>query len=138
MSNSCAPEQKDKKQYIEEIGQELVKANGKKEYYTPEEVKKAHKKGNYYTDFSCWGMSTFCSHSDFDNYHQSTGEVCDYREMKAEMISGVSMNSISDLLTLPDFDIDMSWLELGDMGDAFGNVLEGIGTFFSAIGDILD
>lgn len=138
MNKTCPPAPSDKKKYIEEIGKELIKANGKKEFYSPDEVKKAHKKESYYTDFSCWGMSTFCSHQDFDNHHQLTGEVCNYSEMKAEMISGVSSNSVTDLLTLPDFDIDMSWLELGDFGDTVGTVMEGIGSFFSGLADFFE
>ena len=138
MANSCSPPPVDKKKYIEDLGQELVLANGKKEYYSPEEVKKAHKMNKHYVDFHCWGMSTYCSHSDFDEYHQSSGENCDYVEMKAEMLGGISTSDSSDLLSLPDFDIDMSWLELSSIGDTFEPVLDGIGTFFSALLEVID
>lgn len=134
MGMSCAPAPTNKKKYISDIGKVLVEENGKKKYYTPEEVKKAHKKSMWYDlfDFSCWAMSTFSSHSDFDRYHAETGEVCDYVEMKTEMLSGLSVSSATDWTEIPDIDIDASWL---DFGDVFEGLLEGIGEF---IGGILD
>lgn len=106
------------------IGKILVNDYGKKKYYKPEEVTKSHKKSKWYdgVDFSCWGMSTFSSHTDFDKYHEETGEVCDYTEMKSEMLSGLSVSSNTDLFDIPNIDIDASWLD-------FGDVFEGIGEF---------
>lgn len=122
----------DKRGYIKDLGTILVKDFGKKKYYEPKEVKQAHKKSNWSSfDFSCWGMSTFSSHSDFDNYHKETGEVCDYVAMKAEMLDGISTSDIN-LSSLTDFDWDTSWLDLGEL---FGNILGGIGEFFSSIAD---
>ena len=77
-------------------------------------------------------MCTFSSHSDFDAYHELTGEVCDYVGMKTEMLSGLAMSSSSEWLTIPDLDIDASWL---DFGETFGGILEGIGEFISGIFD---
>lgn len=127
MSNNCTNIPENKKQYIEDIGKILVKDYGKKKYYKPEEVKKSHRKSNWYEglDFSCWSMSVYSSHDDFDTYHQSTGESCDYTEMKAEMLSGISSTDI-DILSLSDVNLDASWLDLSA-------VFEGIGDFFSAI-----
>lgn len=136
MGISCATAPHHKKEYISDIGKILVKDYGKKEYYKPEEVKKAHRKSKWYDglDFSCWGMSTFCSHSDFDKYHKETGEVCDYAEMKSEMLSGLSLtaNSDTEWFNLPNIDIDASWL---DFGDVFGGIFEGIGDFVEGIVD---
>ncbi len=68
MGISCAPPPSNKKEYISDLAKILVESNGKKEYYKPVEVKEAHKKSKWYDglDFSCWGMSTFSSHKDFD------------------------------------------------------------------------
>ena len=134
MKNSCAPSPANKKEYISDIGKILVEENGKKKYYKPEEVKNAHRKSKWYDglDFSCWAMSTFSSHSDFDSYHESTGEVCDYTEMKSEMLSGLSISSTADWTEIADLNIDASWL---DFGDVFGGILEGIGGFIGAIFD---
>lgn len=38
--------QADKKVYVQEVGEILVKTHGKKKYYSPEEVKKLHRKAN--------------------------------------------------------------------------------------------
>ena len=134
MGNSCAPAPINKKEYITDIGKILVQEHGKKKYYKPEEVKKAHRKSKWYDvlDFSCWGMSTFSSHSDFDKYHQNTGEICNYVEMKTEMLSGLSISSTADWTEIPDLDIDVSWL---DFGDIFEGVFEGIGEIISGIID---
>jgi len=134
MKNTCAPAPTDKKQYIKDIGKILVEENGKKKYYKPEEVKKAHRKSKWYDglDFSCWGMSTFSSHSDFDKHHEETGEICDYADMKTEMLSGLSVSPNTDWTEIPDIDIDSSWL---DFGDVFDGLLEGIGDFIGGIFD---
>ncbi|MGV4413291.1 hypothetical protein [Chryseobacterium sp. T1] len=136
MGLSCSPAPKNKKEYISDIGKILVKDYGKKKFYKPEEVKKAHNKSKWYNglDFSCWGMSTFSSHSDFDKYHQEIGEECDYSEMKPEMLSGLSIsaNSNIDWFEIPGMDIDASWL---DFGDVFGEIFNGIGEFIGGIFD---
>ena len=134
MSVSCPPSPKNKKEYVSELGKILIKEYGKKKYYKPEEVKKAHKKTKWYDglDFGCWGMSTYSSHSDFDRYHDQTGEVCNYAEMKTEMLQGLSMNDGSNWIDISSFDIDTSWL---DFGEVFGAILEGIGDIVSGIFD---
>lgn len=134
MEKSCAPAPINKKEYVSDIGKILVKEHGKKNYYKPEEVKKAHQKSKWYQglDFSCWAMSTYSSHSDFDRYHEETGELCNYVEMKGEMLSGLSFSPTTDWIDIPDFDIDASWL---DFGSVFEGIFEGIGDFIGGIFD---
>lgn len=134
MNNSCTPAPEKKREYITDIGKILVRDNGKKKYYKPEEVKKAHKKSRWYdyADFSCWAMSSFSSHEDFDSYHEQTGETCDYVEMKTEMLGGLSVSPNPDWRTIPETDIDASWL---DFGDTFDGIFEGIGDFVGGIFD---
>ena len=136
MELKCPPAPPNKKEYITDIGKILVKEHGKKKYYKPEEVKKASKKSKHYDasgiDWHCWAMCTFSSHSDFDAYHELTGEVCDYVGMKTEMLSGLATNTSADWLTIQDLDIDASWL---DFGDIFGGIIEGIGEFIGGIFD---
>ena len=136
MKNTCNPAPTDKKQYIKDIGKILVEENGKKKYYKPEEVEKAHNKSKWYDglDFSCWAMSTFSSHSDFDTHHEKNGEICDYAEMKTEMLSGLSASPTSDWTEIPDIDIDASWL---DFGDIFEGIFDGIGSLIAGILDNL-
>jgi hypothetical protein len=102
-----------------------------KEFYKPEDVKKAHKKSKWFKnldglDFSCWAMYSFTSHIDSDKYHEQKGEVCNYGYMKAEILCGLSGNSILNLTEIPDLNIDASWLN-------FGDVFEGFGKFISVI-----
>lgn len=133
MSASCPPPPTNKKEYLSDIGQILVKDYGKKKHYTPEEVKKAHKKSkwNNGVDFSCWGMCTFSSQEDFTRYHQHTGETCDYAEMKIQMLQGLS---VSDSLTGNGIhvDSDTSWWDIGVVFDA---IVDGLGNLISGIGD---
>ena len=134
MKNSCVPAPTNKREYISDIGKILVRDYGKKKYYKPKEVKKAHRKSKWFDilDFSCWGMSTFSSREDFDYYHEESGEICDYTEMKAEMLSGLSISSTTNWADIPDLNIDASWL---DFGDIFDSIFEGIGEFISGIFD---
>ena len=101
---------------------------GKKKFYKPEEVKKAHQKSKWYDglDFSCWGMSAYSSHQEFDRYHLEIGEICNYTDMKSTILEGVSMDSSFDLTELSNVDLDASWLDLG-------SIFDGLGEFFSAI-----
>lgn len=136
MNFVCPPAPLEKRKYISDLGKILVTDYGKKKYYKPKEVKKAHKKSEWSGyDFSCWGMSTYSSHADFDEYHQATGEICDYTSMKAEMLEGISIVDTVHLIDLPDINLDASWL---DIGEILGGLLEGIGEFFSSIADGLD
>ncbi len=137
MHKNCPPSPTDKKKYISDLGKILVEEHGKKKYYLPEDVKKAHKKSTWndtidFIDFSCWAMSTFSSHEEFDNYHAANGEACDYVAMKTEMLSGLSTTAPADWTTIPNLDLDASWL---DFGDTFEGIFEGIGDFVFAIFD---
>ena len=137
MGMSCAPAPINKKEYITDIGKILVEDNGKKKFYKPEEVKKAHRKSKWYDgihiiDFSCWAINIFSSHLDFDKYHEATGEICDYVEMKTEMLSGLSVSTTADWIDIPNIDFDASWL---DFGDIFDGLFEGIGEFIGGIFD---
>ena len=125
MSETCSKSPENKKQYISELGQILITDFGKKEFYKPEEVHKAHKKSSYSGyDFNCWGSAVFSEHSEFDKYHEQTGEICDYASMKTEMLVGISDSDSTSWFGLPDFDIDLSWLDLSEIG--FGVILESI------------
>lgn len=131
MNTSYAPVPTNKKEYIIEIGKILVKENGKKKYYKPQEVKKAHQNSSWVDviDFSCWAMSTFSSHSDFDVYHIESREICNYVEMKSEMLSDFSNSSVVDWTQITEIEIDASWLD-------FGDIFEGLGEFIGGIIDI--
>ena len=132
MSYTCEPSPINKKEYITDIGKILVDDYGKKAFYKQEEVKKAHNKSKWYhgLDFSCWGMSTFSSHSDFDLYHSKIGEDCNYTEMKTEMFQGIANSESLNWLDIPDIDIDSSFFELGDV---FSGIFENFGEILASI-----
>jgi hypothetical protein len=132
----CSPAPVGKRKYISDLWKILVKEYGKKRYYKPKEVKKAHEKSPWSnSDFACWAMSTYSSRSDFDEYHQQTGEICDYTSMKAEMLKGISLTEGVHLSELPAADLDASWL---DIGEIFEGLLNGVGDFFGGIADGFD
>jgi hypothetical protein len=133
MNFVCPPAPSDKRKYISDLGKILVTDYGKKKYYKPKEVKKAHEKSAWSgLDFDCWGMSTYSSHADFNKYHQETGETCDYVAMKSEMLEGISLTDSIHLSELSNVDLDASWLDIGDLLEG---IMDGIGEFFSAIAD---
>lgn len=135
----CPPAPSNKEQYIKEIGQELVATYGKKDFYKPEEVRQSHQKKkcslDLDPDFACWAMSIFSSHQDFDVYHRQEGPMCDYSEMRTEMLGGSESDFFSDLVSIPDFDLDGSWIYLTETASA---ITDGVGSFFSGLADLFD
>jgi hypothetical protein len=107
---ACAISPADRRRQVRLVGNDLLKNNGKKPYYTVQEVKNANRRQGIKYDFACWSHATFNSHTDFDTYHKSIGETCDYVSMKGEMLS-----SVSDAADTSWFDIDLSWLEFPDI-----------------------
>lgn len=61
-------------------------------------------------DWHCWAMCVYSIAADFNAYHTSIGEICDYASMKSEMTSALT-DGVSDSW----FDADMSWLEWPDI-----------------------
>jgi predicted Co/Zn/Cd cation transporter (cation efflux family) len=107
---TCTISPSDRRKQVQRVGDDLVKNYGKKRYYTVQEVKAANQRQYINLDFSCWSYATFNTRNDFDTYHQSIGETCDYDVMKGEML-----NSISNTTDASWFDIDLSWLEFPDI-----------------------
>jgi hypothetical protein len=107
---ACAISPADRRQQTRTVGADLLKNYGRKQYYSVEEVKSANRRQNIGLDFGCWSHATFNSHKDFDSYHQSIGESCDYISMKSDMLSSVSTSTDSSW-----FDLDLSWLEFPDI-----------------------
>lgn len=72
------------------------------------------------------------SHEDFDAHYLSPGEICDYGEMKEEMLSGLALSTNANWSDIPDLDFDISWL---DFGDVFEVIFERIGAIIGGIFD---
>ncbi len=68
----------------------MVKKYGKRKSYSPLQVKKASKKTLSDLDWYGWAMSMYTSPNDFNAYHDSIGEICDYALIKAEMASDIT------------------------------------------------
>ncbi len=107
---ACRIRPEDRRNQTRLVGNDLLKNYGRKQYYSVEEVKKANWRQKIDVDFACWSHAIFNSHTDFDSYHASIGEVCDYASMKSEMLSSVSSSTDPSW-----FDIDLSWLEFPDI-----------------------
>jgi hypothetical protein len=108
--SACTMSPADRRQQTRSVGADLLKTYGRKQYYSVEEVKSANRRQKIKLDFACWSHASFNSHKDFDTYHQSIGESCDYISMKSDMLSSVSTSSDSSW-----FDLDLSWLEFPDI-----------------------
>jgi hypothetical protein len=107
---ACAISPRDKRAQLKTVGDDLVRHHGKKHFYTVQQVKDANRRNNIDLDFACWSHAAFNTRSDFDSYHESIGESCDYAAMKSEMLSSISTSSDTSW-----FDIDLSWLEFPDI-----------------------
>ncbi len=107
--NSCALSPTDKKAYAKDVGHILVRKHGKQKFYTPNQVKRASADTRYAVDWHCWAMCLYSSPEDFNSYHESIGECCDYSAMKAEMAA-----ALTDGASESWFDFDLSWLEWPD------------------------
>lgn len=49
---ACDLKPKDKKKYISDVGERLVRDHGKKKYYQPEQIRKASRDAGYQPDIS--------------------------------------------------------------------------------------
>ena len=107
---ACHIKPDDKKALIGAVGQELVRKQGKKNYYKPDDVRRAAETCGYPIDVHCWAYCIFSSPEDFRALHDAAGEICDYALMKAEVLGDLASGASFSL-----FDIDLSWLEWPDI-----------------------
>jgi len=107
---ACELKPGDKKKFVSDVGQRLVRDHGVRKYYQPSQIKRAARELGYQPDIVCWAYCLFSSPGDFAAIHEAAGEVCDYAVMKAEVLA--------DLATGGSFlglDLDLSWLEWPDI-----------------------
>lgn len=100
----------EKKSYAIDVGKILVKKFGKKKSYSPSQIQQASQQTKYDIDWYGWAMSLYSSPSDFNSYHKSIGETCDYASMKAEMAY-----DITDGRSESWFNFSLSWLDWPDL-----------------------
>lgn len=154
MNRQYAPASINKKEYIREIGEILVRDHGRQDYYQPEDVKKASESSTFseisymiadeaayqFMDIALesFAMAFYSSHEDFDTYHLEIGESLDYTGLKSEVLTEITDSSFLDWFSLPDFNIDASWTEMGEylsMDFVVNGAIAGIGEFVSGIFD---
>lgn len=119
----CALAPAEKKVLTEKVGEVLVKKNGKKKTYSVDEVKSAARDAKFPLDWDCWALSLYCDRIDFDSYHQTIGEICNFDFMHGKMLEAVStilpnFDIVSATSTISDA-IDTSWFS--DLLDVFSN-----------------
>lgn len=107
---ACEMKPSDRKKFVSDVGQRLVRDYGKKNYYKPEQIRKAASDGGYKDDIVCWAYSMYSSPSDFAAIHEAVGEVCDYVAMKSEVLADLATDG-----SFLGIDIDLSWLEWTDI-----------------------
>lgn len=107
---ACHLEPKDKKAFIGDVGEELVRRHGKQKYYKPKDIRRAAQSRDYPVDIHCWAYCIYSTPEDFDAIHTAAGETCDYAAMKAEVLAELATGGTFDW-----FDINLSWLEWPDI-----------------------
>jgi hypothetical protein len=107
---ACTISPSDRRAQLSIVGNDLIKNYGKKRYYSIEEVKQANRRKKIDPDYLCWSHAAFNLHAEFDAYHRSLGEECDYAAMKSEMLLSISSSEDSSW-----FDIDLPWFEFPDI-----------------------
>lgn len=107
---ACTLAPADRRKQAQVVGNDLIRHHGRRKFYTVQEVKDANRRQRIDIDVACWSHALFNTHADFDAYHRSLGEDCDYVAMKGEMLS-----SVSGATDAPWFDFDLSWLEFPDI-----------------------
>ncbi len=107
---ACELGPEDKKKFVSDVGQRLVREHGKKKYYKPAQIRKAALDGGYQPDYVCWAYCMYASPSDFAAIHEAAGEACDYVAMKAEVLANLASGE-----SFLGIDIDLSWLEWPDI-----------------------
>jgi len=115
----CALAPTEKKVLTEKVGEALVRKNGKKKTYTVDEVKAAARGANIPFDWDCWALSLYCDRGDFDAYHRSIGEICNFDFMHGKMLEAVSA-------ILPNLETSRAISAVGDSVDSswFSNLLD--------------
>jgi hypothetical protein len=74
--------------HLHEVGPELRRRYGAQRYYQPDQVRAvmtSNRPNHSFYDNDCYGYATYCTREDFDEYHRSIGESCDYGAMRQEI-----------------------------------------------------
>lgn len=100
----------DKKQFLSDVGQDLVAHHGKKKYYKKEEVRASCRRRKYPEDWDCHAFCLFLDEATFQAIHVGVDAVCNYQEMRRDALA-----ALTDSGSFLDIDLDLSWLEWPDI-----------------------
>lgn len=103
---TCQIEPPDKKKYISDVGEGLVRQYGKRKFYKPDQVRTISRQLGYAVDWECWAYCFFTSFEDFTAFHEAAGEVCDYAAMKTQAVAEIMGKD-----PLGWFQWDLSWMD---------------------------
>jgi hypothetical protein len=73
--------------YRRKLGPALVKRYGRERFYSVNQIRTTVDKLGLNTDYICYAYAEYCTRDDFDAHHVSTGEACDWTEMREEWSS---------------------------------------------------
>ncbi|WP_310489537.1 DUF6559 family protein [Chamaesiphon sp. VAR_69_metabat_338] len=92
--------------YARRLGRLLQARYGKQDSYTPLQVKTAIDEAGFNTNYEGYGLAIYCNDLDFNSYHHSLGESCDYQAMQSEIGQCLFGNNVEFNMTMvldPDF-----------------------------------
>jgi hypothetical protein len=124
--------------HLHQVGPELRRRHGAQRHYRPDQVRSVmtSSRSNRYPydstyDNDCYGYATYCTQEDFDEYHRSIGESCDYGGMRQEICQSFDfLPGGADFDAFDVFDVGdrLATLEVaGGSGVAFGDVNQSSG-----------
>ena len=144
--DTCAPTMTDEKkeavrQYLGKVGPDLRKKYGKRDSYSPEQVRRSVEDQGLGIDYLCFAYCMYCSPYDFDLIHAATGEVCDYvamRSLVGDTFFGGS--SAFDALGFADFVLAGSTAldAAGGLADATSGIADAAGGAGDAASGLFD
>lgn len=116
---------------IDRVGHELNTRHGKQKSYTQPQIQSAASNVGYPIDVHCWAMCVFMDQPDFNSFHETLGEACNYDLMRTTMLESLGPNLGFRLpqFNLPDFGLinfempsmdlpEITWPEI-DLGSFF-------------------
>jgi hypothetical protein len=90
--------------YAQKLPRLLAKDYGRRTQYTPPQIKSTVDRYNMNAIYSCYAIAMFSNRDAFDQFHEASGEQCNYDAMRGEIATeyfgGNSGFGISDILTV--------------------------------------
>jgi hypothetical protein len=86
------------KDYVNRLGPKLHEQYGRRDNYTPEQVRQTAVVTGLSIDYMCWAYVLYCSAPDFERIHTAAGEVCDYPAMR-EVVGAAFFGGNIDFVT---------------------------------------